>query len=178
MALSELNPASESDATPVKRPTSEIVKAARKFFEGGWPFDMRIYSLATVNSDGTPDVAPIMTFKILDDLQSFSFIHAFTPRSYKNIQQNPVVTVMAVNANPLVWLWVMLTGRRKATFGYRVTGRLREIVDFPPESSTVGLLRPPLDRIYKYMGPGAQYIRRHFKKRLIFDIIEVRKVVF
>lgn len=165
-------------ATRGPAPRAETVEAARAFFEGGWPFDMRIYSLATVDAEGQPDVAPVMTFKILDDLRSFSLIHAFTPRSYRNVRQNPQVTVMAVNGNPFSWLWFMLTGRRMEQCGYRVTGRLREDVPFGPDSSLKGYLRPPLDRIYPWLGPGAHYIRNHFKRRLVFDIVEVRRVVF
>ena len=79
-------------------------------------------SLATINVDGTPNVTPVGTVFLRDDCTGYYFDHYATTLA-TNLDANPNVCVMAVNANRLFWLWSFVLGRFTSPPGIRLYGK-------------------------------------------------------
>ena len=79
-------------------------------------------SVATVNPDGTPNVTPIGTV-FLRDGQTGYFFDQYTTTMARNLEFNPNVCVMAVNANRVFWLRSFLFGRFTEPPGVRLYGK-------------------------------------------------------
>ena len=85
-------------------------------------------SIATVNPDGTPHITPVGTVFLRNDQSGYFFDH-YAEALGKNIDQNPNVCIMAVNAGRFFWLRSLLKGRFVAPPGVRLygkVGRMRE----------------------------------------------------
>ena len=85
-------------------------------------------SIATINPDGTPHITPVGTVFLRDDQSGYFFDH-YAEALGKNIDQNPNVCIMAVNAGRFFWLRSLLKGRFVAPPGVRLygkVGRMRE----------------------------------------------------
>lgn len=67
-------------------------------------------SIATVNPDSTPHITPVGTVFLRDDQTGYFFDH-YAEALGKNIDQNPDVCVMAVNAGRLFWFKSLLKVR-------------------------------------------------------------------
>lgn len=83
-------------------------------------------SIATVNPDGTPHITPVGTVFLRDDQSGYFFDH-YAEVLGKNIDQNPNVCIMAVNAGRLFWLRSLLKGRFVAPPGVRLYGKVGPI---------------------------------------------------
>src|SRR5690554_5010686 len=85
-------------------------------------------SIATVNPYGTPHITPVGTVFLRNDQSGYFFDH-YAEALGKNIDQNPNVCIMAVNAGRFFWLRSLLKGRFVAPPGVRLygkVGRMRE----------------------------------------------------
>src|SRR5690554_4484724 len=60
-------------------------------------------SIATVNPDGTPHITPVGTVFLRADQSGYFFDH-YAEALGNNIDQNPNVCIMAVNAGRFFWL--------------------------------------------------------------------------
>lgn len=67
-------------------------------------------SIATVNPDGTPHITPVGTVFLREDQTGYFFDH-YAEALGQNIDQNPNVCIMAVNAGKLYWLRSLFKGR-------------------------------------------------------------------
>ena len=85
-------------------------------------------SMASVNPDGTPNVTPVGTVFLRDNPSGYYFDH-YTSALARNLDANPNICVMAVNAGRLFWLRSLALGRFTSPPGVRLYG-------------TVGALRP------------------------------------
>lgn len=83
-------------------------------------------SIATVNSDGTPHITPVGTVFLRDDQGGYFFDH-YAEALGRNIDQNPNVCIMAVNAGRFFWLRSLLKGRFVSPPGVRLYGRVGPI---------------------------------------------------
>lgn len=78
-------------------------------------------SIASVTPDGTPHVTPIGTVFLRDDLTGYYFDH-YTSALATNLDINPNVCVMAVDAGRWFWLKSFWLGRFVAPPGVRLYG--------------------------------------------------------
>ena len=79
-------------------------------------------SLATINPEGMPNVTPIGTVFLRDNMTGYYFDH-YTIALTKNLDSNPNVCVMAVNAGRLFWFRSFLLGRFISPPGVRLYGK-------------------------------------------------------
>ena len=83
------------------------------------------FSLATVNQDGLPHVTPIGSIVLRDDKTGF-YCEGFSRNIPLNLQTNPRVCIMAVNAGKFFWLKSIFRGRFDTPPGVRLMGRAGE----------------------------------------------------
>ena len=79
-------------------------------------------SLATINADGTPNITPIGTVFLRDDCTGYYFDH-YAVTLGTNLDANPNICVMAVNAGRLYWFRSFLLGRFDSPPGVRLYGK-------------------------------------------------------
>lgn len=89
-------------------------------------------SIATVNPDGTPHITPVGTVFLRDDQSGYFFDH-YAESLGNNIDRNPDVCIMAVNAGRLFWLRSLLKGRFVAPPGVRLYGKVGPVRAATPE---------------------------------------------
>lgn len=85
-------------------------------------------SIASVSPEGVPNITPVGTVFLRENQTGFYF-DTYTSALAKNIETNPNVCLMAVNASKTFWLKSFLVGRFVSPPGVRLYG-------------TVGALRP------------------------------------
>lgn len=88
-------------------------------------------SIATVDAQGMPNVTPIGTVFLRDDLTGY-FFDTFTSKLAANIEQNQSVCLMAVNTRSSFWIKSFLKGKFVSPPGVRLygtVGQLREAKD-------------------------------------------------
>lgn len=83
-------------------------------------------SIATVNPDGTPHITPVGTVFLRDDQTGYFFDH-YAERLGKNIDLNPNVCIMAVNAGRMFWFRSLFKGEFVAPPGVRLYGKVGPI---------------------------------------------------
>ena len=83
------------------------------------------FSLATINPDGSPHITPIGSVVLRDDKTGF-YCERFSRNIPTNLQSNPRVCVMAVNAGKWFWLRSLFRGRFNSPPGVRLMGRAGE----------------------------------------------------
>lgn len=79
-------------------------------------------SIASVAPDGTPNVTPVGTVFLRDDLTGYYFDH-YTSALSRNIDANPGICIMAVDASRWFWFKSFLLGRFTAAPGVRLYGK-------------------------------------------------------
>ncbi|MGB4765844.1 MAG: pyridoxamine 5'-phosphate oxidase family protein [Rugosibacter sp.] len=89
-------------------------------------------SIASIAPDSTPNVTPIGTVFLRDDLSGYYFDH-YTSALAKNIDANPNVCVMAVNAGRWFWLKSFWLGRFVSPPGVRLYGKAGPLREATPE---------------------------------------------
>lgn len=78
-------------------------------------------SIASISDDGAPNVTPIGTVFLNDSPSGYYFDHYATALP-QNIDRNPNICLMAVNAGKWFWLKSFLTGQFVAPPGVRLYG--------------------------------------------------------
>jgi len=68
------------------------------------------FAVATVNQDGSPNVAPIGALFLREDKTGFYF-DEFTVNTSSNIERNPRVCILAVNSDQTIWQKSLFVGR-------------------------------------------------------------------
>ncbi|MFQ5499436.1 MAG: pyridoxamine 5'-phosphate oxidase family protein [Candidatus Zixiibacteriota bacterium] len=79
------------------------------------------YSIATVNADGSPHVTPIGSV-VLRENQTGYFFERFTRTMPANLDHNPRVCVMAVNASKCTFLRSLIIGKCATPPAVRLMG--------------------------------------------------------
>jgi uncharacterized protein len=83
------------------------------------------FAVATVNQDGSPNVAPIGALFLRDDKSGFYF-DEFTVNMSRNIERNPRVCILAVNSDPSFWQKSLFVGRFTSPPAVRLMGSVGE----------------------------------------------------
>ncbi len=103
----------------------------RTDIEAHWPEIRRVcrgvyrsslhFSIATVNTDGTPHVSPIGSLRLLKDCRA-TYFEIFTQQMPANLAAGSRVCVQAVNSSKLLWLGALWNGRFASPPGVRLLG--------------------------------------------------------
>lgn len=89
-------------------------------------------SIATVSPDNTPHITPVGTVFLRDDQTGYFFDH-YAETLGENIDRNPDVCIMAVNAGRFFWFRSLLKGRFVAPPGVRLYGKAGPVREATPE---------------------------------------------
>lgn len=108
----------------------------------------RFFSIATVNSDGTPHITPIGHVFFNDDITGYYF-DQYSEAMPKNFESNKSICLMSVNSSSLFWLKSLYRGkfnmspaiRLMGTVGERREASLEEIERLKQSISTTSRLR-------------------------------------
>ncbi len=79
-------------------------------------------SLASISPDGMPHVTPIGTVFLRDDCTGY-FFDPYATGLASNLDRNPSICLMAVDAGRMFWLRSLLLGRFPRPPGVRLYGR-------------------------------------------------------
>jgi len=119
------------------------------------------YAVATVNPDGSPHITPIGGLFLRDDKTGFYF-EEFPSRLPQNLDRDPRMSVMAINADKLFWGRALMDGRFPSPPGVRLLGKagaVREGTEQEIElwQKKVGFTRSM--KGYKLMWEGMHHVR-------------------
>jgi uncharacterized protein len=84
------------------------------------------FALATVNEDGSPNIAPIGALILRANPSGFYF-DEYAGKTGANIDRNPRVCILAVNAGKLFWAKSLMQGRFAAPPAIRLKGTAGEL---------------------------------------------------
>jgi len=122
-------------------------------------------AIGSVDPEGMPHVTPVGTVFLRDDQTGFYF-DAHTSTLARNIEVNPEICLMAVNARPMFWLRSLLGGRFVSPPGVRLYG-------------TVGALRPATEEELQRIEARMRSTRWTRGSRLIWSsFTQVRDIKF
>ncbi|MGB1310762.1 MAG: pyridoxamine 5'-phosphate oxidase family protein [Leucothrix sp.] len=85
----------------------------------------RFFSIATVNSDGTPHVTPIGHAFFNDNMTGYYF-DQFSAAMPRNFESNKNICLMSVNSSTLFWLKSLYIGKFSAPPAIRLMGTVGE----------------------------------------------------
>ncbi|XID74798.1 pyridoxamine 5'-phosphate oxidase family protein [Alkanindiges sp. WGS2144] len=83
-------------------------------------------SIASVNEQGQPHITPIGTVFLRND-QTGYFFDTYTKQLAKNVENNPRVCIMAVNASKGFWLKSLVLGKFATLPAMRWYGEISEL---------------------------------------------------
>lgn len=89
-------------------------------------------SIASISPEGMPNITPVGTVFLRDDQTGFYF-DKYTNHLAKNIETNPHICLMAVNAGKFFWLRSFLIGRFASPPGVRLYGTAGPLRPATPE---------------------------------------------
>ncbi len=89
-------------------------------------------SIASINSDGTPNITPIGTVFLRNDKTGYFFDH-YTTSLAENLDGDPRLCLSAVDAGKLFWLRSFLKGRFISPPGVRLYGEASPLREATPE---------------------------------------------
>ena len=92
----------------------------------------RFFSIATVNSDGTPHVTPIGHVFFNDDMTGYYF-DQYSEVMPKNFEKNKNICLMSVNSNTFFWLKSLFSGRFSMSPAIRIMGTVGDKRDASKE---------------------------------------------
>ena len=88
----------------------------------------RFFSIATVNSDGTPHVTPIGHVFFNNDMTGYYF-DQYSEAMPKNFESNKNICLMSVNSSTLFWLKSLFKGKFSMSPAIRLMGTVGEVRD-------------------------------------------------
>lgn len=86
----------------------------------------RFFSIATVNSDGTPHVTPIGHVFFNDDMTGYYF-DQYSEVMPKNFESNRNICLMSVNSSTLFWLKSLFRGKFSTSPAIRLMGTVGDV---------------------------------------------------
>ncbi len=81
----------------------------------------KMCTVATVSPEGVPNIAPVGSVHLNEDLTGL-FFDLYTVRTSENIEAGSKVCIMACDMRPTTWLSAMLSGSYKTPPGVRIIG--------------------------------------------------------
>ncbi len=119
------------------------------------------FAIATVNEDGSPHVTPIGGLFLREAGTGF-FFEEFPSRLPQNLEKNPRISVLAVNADKIFWGKSLVEGKFATPPGARLSGSVGPLREATAEEmemwqKKVGLLRAT--KGYKIMWEGMHRVR-------------------
>lgn len=89
----------------------------------------QVVSIATCDTQGCPNVAPIGSMRVVD-AHTVHVLQGFLPRTFKNLENNPTAAFcVTLRSSIFSEIWGMLRKGPDAPMGYRIYGRLVAVND-------------------------------------------------
>ena len=130
-------------------------------------------SIATCDSEGTPNVAPIGSMRIVDE-KTVHVLQGYLPRTFANLRQNPKAT-FSVCLKPKLLDLIDVIKETDAPMGYQVTCEFVG-VDETEDAVTTECLQIVRRVPLLFRRPFIKFSRNKLKRLLKFNILEVRAV--
>lgn len=86
------------------------------------------FSIASVGKDGNPHITPIGSI-ILGDVGKAIYFEKFPTQLPKNIDDNPNISVLAVNSTKFYWLRSLISGKFSTPPAIRLVGKAGNLRD-------------------------------------------------
>ena len=126
-------------------------------------------SVATVNEDGFPHVTPIGTLALHDDPCGYFFDELCTA-SRKNLDRDPRVCILAVNAGMPFWIKSLVMGKFSVPPAVRLVSTVKPLREATPEEIAAWhrhVAKAPLTKGYEII-----WSRMHLVLDVQFDSFE------
>ncbi|MGA9696076.1 MAG: pyridoxamine 5'-phosphate oxidase family protein [Dehalococcoidales bacterium] len=126
-------------------------------------------SIATVNADGSPHVTPIGTLALHDDPSGYFFDELCTV-SRTNLDRNPQLCILAVNAGMPFWIKSLVMGKFSTPPAVRLVGTVKPLREAAPEEIAAWRRHVAKARLTK--GYEIMWSRMHLVRDVQFDSFE------
>jgi len=126
-------------------------------------------SIATVNADGSPHVTPIGTLALHDDPSGYFFDELCTV-SRTNLDRNPQLCILAVNAGMPFWIKSLVMGKFSTPPAVRLVGTVKPLREAAPEEIAACGRHVAKARLTK--GYEIMWSRMHLVRDVQFDSFE------
>jgi uncharacterized protein len=126
-------------------------------------------SVATVNADGSPHVTPIGSLALRDDPSGY-FFDEFCSRTRENLNRNPTVCIIAVNAEKTFWVKSLVRGKFSIPPAVRLVGTAKLLREATPEEIAAWHRHVAKARLTK--GYEIMWSRMHLIRDVQFDSFE------
>ena len=126
-------------------------------------------SIATVNADGSPHVTPIGTLALHDDPSGYFFDELCTV-SRTNLDRNPQLCILAVNAGMPFWIKSLVMGKFSTPTAVRLVGTVKPLREAAPEEIAAWRRHVAKARLTK--GYEIMWSRMHLVRDVQFDSFE------
>ena len=126
-------------------------------------------SVATVNADGSPHITPIGSLALRDDPSGYFFDELCTT-TRTNLDRNPRLCILAVNAEKTFWVKSLVMGKFSTPPAVRLLGTVKPLREATPEEIADWhrhVAKARLTRGYEIM-----WSRMHLVRDVQFDSYE------
>ena len=126
-------------------------------------------SVATVNTDGSPHITPIGSLALHDDPSGYFFDELCTA-SRTNLDRDPRVCILAVNAGMPFWIKSLVIGKFSTPPAVRLVGTVKPLREATPEEIAAWhrhVAKARLTRGYEIM-----WSKMHLVRDVQFDSFE------
>jgi hypothetical protein len=132
----------------------------------------QIANIATCDSAGNPDVAPIGSMRIVD-AHTIHVLQGMLPRTMKNLEDNPRAAFSVTTPVTFGKIASMLRPGSDVPLGYRVYGELVGIDD--DRAAVQNEAQEILSRVPRLLrGAFSRFFDKNLKRLLRFAILEIR----
>lgn len=155
------------------RTKTTILKGAKAAFNHIKVTKGQYTSIATCDTEGNPNVAPIGSMRIVDD-HTVHVLQGFLPKTMENLRSNPKAT-FSVCLPPRMLDFISLFNENKDCLGYQVYCELEDID--ASKDAVEREYRHIVDRVPRLLRRFfLKFCEKNLKQLLKFRIKEVREI--
>jgi predicted pyridoxine 5'-phosphate oxidase superfamily flavin-nucleotide-binding protein len=153
---------------------SNKFNAAKQAFNTAKIFKGQIVSIATCDTQGNPNTAPIGSMRIVNE-NTVHVLQGFLGKSLENLENNPKAAFSICLRQRVLSLSNLFAKSDKKVMGYRVYGELVEIND--SQEAVKQEYQQLLRRVpWPFKGLFLKFCQKNLKRLLIFKITGMRAI--
>lgn len=153
---------------------SKKVAAAQKAFNTINILKGQYTNIATSDSAGNPNVAPIGSMRVVDE-KTVHVLQGFLPRTFHNLKQNPKAVFSVCLKQSVFGLITLFRDKEDDVMGYQLYGTLTHISDAP--NDVAAETNALASRVPFFLrGPFRKFCDKNLKRLLTFTVDDVREI--
>lgn len=155
-------------------PTTDKIEGAKNAFNNIKISKGQFMTIATCDSEGNPNVAPIGSMRVVND-KTVHVLQGFLPRTLKNLRTNPKASFSVVLGQSLLQSLLFFLSPKNKSLGYQVYCEFKGTDDKKEtvERETNQLVnRVP----FLFRGVFRKFCKKNLKQLLIFQITDIREI--